>query len=55
MLRVGLLHSVVRLEEKLLLRALEDHPDLAPVMIDERRLRFDPGPPPESTWSSTGA
>jgi [lysine-biosynthesis-protein LysW]--L-2-aminoadipate ligase len=45
MLKVGLLHSVLRLDEKLLWRALGDHPDIEPEMIDERRLRFDPAPP----------
>lgn len=48
MLRVGLLHSVLRRDEKLLWKALSGHPDLEPVMIDERRLVFDPAPPADA-------
>ena len=45
MLTVGILHSVMRLDEKLLLEAMDAHPCLAPVLIDERRLCFTPAPP----------
>ena len=45
MLRIGILHSVLRLDEKLLLEAMKAHPGLEPVMIDERRLCFSPAPP----------
>lgn len=45
MLKVGFLHSVLRQDEKLLLAALSSHPEIDPVMIDERRLVFTPAPP----------
>ncbi len=40
-MRVGFLHSLIRTEEKLLLEALERHPDAEVVMLDDRRLVFD--------------
>lgn len=41
-IRVGLLHSVVRPEEKLLRAALEALPGVECVSIDDRKLVFDP-------------
>ncbi|HJN42714.1 MAG: lysine biosynthesis protein LysX [Acidobacteria bacterium] len=40
-MKVGFLHSLIRTEEKLLLEALERHPDAEVVMLDDRRLVFD--------------
>tara|TARA_B100002003_G_scaffold181240_1_gene169307 strand:- start:6317 stop:7147 length:831 start_codon:yes stop_codon:yes gene_type:complete len=40
-MKVGFLHSLIRTEEKLLLEALERHPDAEVVMLDNRRLVFD--------------
>jgi [lysine-biosynthesis-protein LysW]--L-2-aminoadipate ligase len=46
-MRLGLLHSVIRKDEKLLLAALESRDDLETLPIDERRFAADlDGPPP---------
>ncbi len=44
MLRVGVLHSIIRPDEKLLLAALIRHPATRAVPLDERRLCFAPAP-----------
>jgi [lysine-biosynthesis-protein LysW]---L-2-aminoadipate ligase len=43
MLRVGLLHSLIRLDEKMLLTELQMHRDVEVVMIDDRKLHFNLG------------
>ena len=47
MIRVALLHAVVRPEEKLLLKALQARPGVSVEPVDVRRLVFTPAPPPE--------
>ena len=39
-MRIGLLHSLIRKEEKLLLDAFRP-PNVTPVMLDDRKLSFD--------------
>ena len=39
-MRVGLLHSLIRKEEKLLLEAFKQH-GVTPIMLDDRKLTFD--------------
>ncbi len=41
MMRVGFLHSLIRPEEKFLLRAFQSRPDIELVQIDDRALHFD--------------
>ena len=39
-MRVGLLHSLIRKEEKLLLEAFKQQ-GVTPIMLDDRKLTFD--------------
>lgn len=43
MLRIGLLHSLIRLDEKMLLAELAKQREVEVVMVDDRKLRFDLG------------
>lgn len=43
MLRIGLLHSLIRLDEKMLLAEFEKHRDVEVAMIDDRKLHFNLG------------
>ncbi|CAM2065210.1 lysine biosynthesis protein LysX [Sulfidibacter corallicola] len=45
-MRIGLLHSVIRKDEKLLIQAFQAQPDVTLVPIDDRKLAFRPGRPP---------
>ncbi len=45
-MRVGLLHSVVRKEEKALVQAFENLPGVSLTLIDDRQLVFQPGRKP---------
>ena len=40
-IRVGFLHSLIRPEEKFLLKEFERHGDVELVMIDDRKLAFN--------------
>ncbi len=42
-LKIGLLHSLVRPEEKLLIKEFRKHPDVELQMIDDRKLSFNLG------------
>ncbi len=42
-MRVGLLHSLIRKEEKLLIQEFRQFPEVELVMLDDRRLQFSPG------------
>ncbi len=46
-MRVGFLHSLVRPDEKLLIRELERRPGVELVFLDDRRLVFDLQTPPD--------
>ena len=46
-MRVGFLHSLVRPDEKLLIRELERRPGVELVFLDDRRLVFDLRTPPD--------
>jgi len=45
-MRVGLLHSIIRKEEKLLIRAFNDLRDVELILLDDRELHFSVGIPP---------
>ncbi len=42
-MRIGLLHSLIRKEEKLLIQAFDTHLEVELVLIDDRELIFTPG------------
>jgi len=42
-MRIGLLHSLIRKEEKLLIQAFRNNPEVELVLIDDRELIFNPG------------
>ena len=42
-MRIGLLHSLIRKEEKLLIQAFRNIPEVELVLIDDRELIFNPG------------
>ncbi len=45
-LKIGVLHSIIRQDEKHLLAALEKNPQTQAVPVDERKLSFSPDPQP---------
>ncbi|MFQ5652655.1 MAG: lysine biosynthesis protein LysX [bacterium] len=42
-MRLGLLHSLIRKDEKLLIAELRTRPDIEVVLVDDRKLTFEPG------------